>query len=576
MADVFTETLLRFISDPAILEKNKSLDADLLKYYQDRIQELTPDQVKWFSSADVVSTGDDAPTGALAANVNTNSIDLNVAGFEFRTSKFRDGLQATPRKIRRRSPGDLLVPTPADRVRYVMADPTDGVLLLDQNLEIVRTFPGLTGDALISGALYRDAEAASIATLSVAATEVLAVACGVQHVVQLYNYTTGALLATIGTPGAAGLPDAGDLTDPVSVAIDALNERLFIACRTGAGTGGDGTPNGFVCEFDISNPAAPAFVNYTLVANGLYRLNNTECFQPSDLFLQPAVGAQMARLWVSNGFGDVAAFERPDLVTAFSPVLVIEAQGDGFVLGPDNLTVSGNEYSENAIDVISVDDGTGTSTNMTRLHVATSRTGPVEVFRADSSHPTVPLGTHEATFGQRGIETTSPYGRNLRVHSCIPQPPLTFGVFSGSAGVVADQVTLPGESVASDVLVVADAAAGRVQRLRTEVYENKNSVTFETVIATIPTSIIGWFLPGDASFDADNLVLEIRDPGDATTVPVQPATEWRQVPKLGFAVNQEGPEMLRYQLRLRTTLPSDAPIEAFTTSAIGVLLRQVW
>ena len=194
MAFAFIETLRRFLQDPALATKNTIFDASHQTYYTDRVDALTPDQTIWLLPSDV-DTVTDVPTGALAPNLQQGTIALDIDGFEFRTSRFRDGLQSTPRKIRRRQPNDLLFTTPSDRVRYILSDPTDGALLLDQNLEIVRTFPNLISAGTITGNQYADCQCAVTAT--VAATEHMIIACGAQHAVQILNYSTGALVATI-------------------------------------------------------------------------------------------------------------------------------------------------------------------------------------------------------------------------------------------------------------------------------------------------------------------------------------------------------------------------------------------
>jgi len=575
LPSTFIETLRRLLADPALATRNLIFDASMLTYFTDRVNALTADVTQWFGAPDVLTTGTGVtPTGALAPNVNKNAVELDIDGFDMRLSKFRDGLQSEPRKIRRRFPSDALPVTPAaDRVRYVMADTADGVLLLDQNLEIVRTFPGLiSGPGPVAGAQYRDAECAVVAT--VATAELVFVACGAtQHVVKIFNYATGALVATIGVAGTAGLPNTliPGLTDPVSVSVDETNSRLFIACRTGTPPGATAA-NGFVCEFDITAPATPVFVGYVLFDAGLSRLNNSQCLRPSDVFHTPAgvgVGTPPARLWVANGLGDVAAFERPLLASPFVPSLVLEAQGQGYTLGPDTIVVAATDYAENALDVLTV-------ASVSKLYVAASRAGQVEVFRVSAGDAAVPFGAHETTFGRRGIESTMPFNAVLRVYSTPQQPLLTFGVFSQATGIVADQTVLPGETAASDVLLVGDAEAGRLQRLRTSVYGSANTVTFAPQTSTVPVSVAGWFLPADTTFPPDVLTLEVRDPGDAVVVPAIPATGWREVPRAGFSVPVQGPAMTRYQFRLRASLPRTTPVQAYRTGALGVLLRQAW
>lgn len=573
----FIETIRRIISDPAVTSRNPLIDSSMVAMLVDRVNALTPDVTSWLTASDVTTTAPDQPTGSLAPNVARNAIVLDTKGFEMRFSKFRDGLQSTPRKLRRRVPGDALFTTPLDRVRYVLADPTDGVLLLDQNLEIVRTFPNLIPSGVINDIEYANAQAA--VACNVGGQELLVVACGApQHVVQIYNYATGALEATIGTIGLPGLPSdvPVHLNDPTSVAVDETNSRLFITCRNG-NVDGDTADAGFVAEFDISNLASIVFIGFVVAGAGLYRLNNGQCRQPSDVFFTPASalpGGPPARLWIANGLGDVAAFERPTVADLFAPSLVLEAQGSDWTMGPDTL-FSGSSppsLSENAIDVFTGADG------VSRLFVAASKTAQVEVFRVSLGSPEFPFGSHEATYGQRGIENSLPYGSLLRLYSTPMQPQLTFGLFTEATGVVADETTLPGDTAASRVLVVADADAGRVQRLRLPVYENTNVVTFNAQSSTVPVNVVGWFLPADAHFPPEFLTVEVRDPGAAatSTTAAIPATPWREVPKAGFSTPVIGPQMTRYQFRLRATLPRNAPIRQYMLPALGTILRQSW
>jgi len=568
IGSAFIETLRRLLQDPALATKNSVFDASLQSYYTTRVDALTPDKVEWVGAAEV-DTATNVPTGSLEPDVANNAIVLDTSGFQFALSQFRDGVQRTPRRIRRRVPGIAIPTTGADRVRYIAAGPTDGVLLLDENLEIVRTFPNFEpGAAPVSATGYADAECAVAATPTTAAAEHVFVACGgAQHVVQIYTYA-GAHVATIGTPGTAGLPGAGDLTEPVSVTVDEANDRLFIACRSGDAPGSDALDNGFVAEFDISTIATPVFVQYHLIAGGLNKLNNAQCEKPSDVFFVPGATVPDARLWVANGLGDVGEFSRALVTDAYQPSLVLEAVGPGYVLGANGAT--GATASQNSLDVLTGSDGA------TRLYVTADRLGRVEVFRV-SGGTDLPVGAREASYGFLGAENALPYGVTLPVQSRAPGDPLlTYGSFANASGVVADELTLIGDSVASRLLVVADRNAGRLQRLRIDVYEDLNTVTFAAQTSSVPVCPVGWFLPADATFHPDHLVLEVRDPGDATTTPVIAATAWREVPQAGYSVPIQGPAMTRYQFRLRAKLARTSPIQSYSTGAVGVLLRQQW
>lgn len=569
LPSAFTELLSRLLGDSALESKNTAYDASLQTYVQDRVAALSPDKVEWYGASEV-DTVTDVPTGSLEPDVGNNAVKLDASGFQFSLSQFRDGVQRAPRRIRRRAPGIAVPTTGADRVRYIAAGPTDGVLLLDENLEIVRTFPNFEpGAAPVSATGYADAECAVAATPTTAAAEHVFIACGgAQHVVQIYTYA-GTHVASIGTPGSAGTPDVGgDITEPVAVAVDEANDRLFVACRAGDPPGSDALDNGFVAEFDISAIATPVFVQYHLIAGGLNKLNNAECQKPTDVFFVPGGTVPDERLWVANGLGDVGEFSRALVGDAYQPSLVLEAIGPGYVLGANG--ANGATDSENSLDVLTGSDGA------TRLYVTSDRLGRVEVFRV-AGGADLPIGAHEASYGFLGAESALPFGVTLPVQSVCPgDPMLTFGSFANASGVVADELTLIGDSVASRLLVVADRTAGRLQRLRVDVYEDLNTVTFDAVTSTVPVCPVGWFLPADATFHPDHLVLEVRDPGDATVTPVIPATSWREVPQAGYSVPTQGLAMTRYQFRLRARLDRTAAVQSYKTGAVGVLLRQQW
>jgi len=568
LPSAFTETLRRLLQDPSLATKNSVFDATLQTYYTDRVDSLTPDQVLWLGAADVDTTTL-IPTGSLEPDVNANAVILDTAGFKFSLSKFRDGVQRAPRRVRRRDPGIDVPVTQADRIRYIVTGASDGVMLMDAGLEIVRTFPHFepTG-APVSATGYNDAECAVAATPTTAAAEHMFIACGgTQHVVQIYNFATGAHVATIGTPGTAGLPGAGDLTEPVAIAVDELNDLLFIACRSGDAPGSDVLDNGFVAEFDISVIGTPVFNQYHLIAGGLNKLNNAECQKPTDLFFVPGATVPDERLWVANGLGDVGSFSRALVANAYQPTMVLEAIGPGYVLGPNGAL--GSPEAQNSLDVLAGSDGN------TRLYVSADLVGRVEVFRVDASTSSA-AGAHEASYGFLGAESSLPYTVTLPVQSSNRDPLLTFGSIANASGVVADEVTLPGDTVASSLVIVADKTAGRLQRLRSDVYEDNNTVTYQSQTSDVPICVVGWFLPADATFHPDSLTLEVRDPGDATASPAIAATAWREVPRAGFSVAVQGPAQTRYQFRLRATLSRTSPVQAFATGAVGVLLRQQW
>src|SRR4051812_1725655 len=111
----FIETLKRLLAEPALTTRNAVLDSTMLSLLTTRVEALTPDVTTWLSAGDVLTTGD-VPAGALAPNVLKNKVALDIDGFEFALSRFRDDVQPQPYKLRRRTPGGVVADTPSDRV----------------------------------------------------------------------------------------------------------------------------------------------------------------------------------------------------------------------------------------------------------------------------------------------------------------------------------------------------------------------------------------------------------------------------------------------------------------------------
>jgi hypothetical protein len=562
-SDSFNQTLVLLLQDPAVTQKNALLqNATLQGQYVARAEAITQDVVIRLRVGDVLTASPNQPKGALERNYAKAAVELDTAGFKYALSKFRDGTHTTPRRIRRREPGDGLFTTPADRIRYVVADSSDGVTFLDANLEIVRTLPGLAPLATpSSGGQYQAAKGACAATLG--ATEYVFVACDSRHIVQIYNLATGASVATIGVHATSGLPDdlpAARLTNPVSVTVDEANSRLFVVCSQGTATGATG--DGFVCEFDVTAPATPVFVSYTLIASGLNRLNNAQVSEPSDAFFVPGATVADGRLWVANGLGDVGVFARAALVDPFSPQLVLEAVGPDYVLGPDTTLTA--TLANNSIDVLLGSDGSQ------RLFVAVDQLGVVEVFRVGGTVTSVAVGTKEATYGYHGFEDFLPYNVRLPPQASVHEPALTFGSLASPAGVVADELTLTGDTVVSKLLVVGDSQAGRLQRLNANIYDDVNEITFAAITFGVDTRIDGWAIAG--SLPPEYVFVDVRDPGDATVTPVIPVGDYQEVSRL---CGSTLPAATRMQIRVRVKLPRTAPVTNYNIKELLLLLTQV-
>ena len=553
-------TLTLVLQDPQIQQRNALLtDATLRAELVSQLDALTEASPKRLLAADALQTGSLAPTGRLVVDSARRSVVLDTKGFGFGLSRFRDGVVQTPSILRRRTPAVTPAATPADRIRYVMADPGagalgGGVFLLDENMEVVRVFPGYR--AASNG--YVAPTGAAVALLG--AVETIAIACESDHRVRVYNFATGAHIVTIGT-GIAGLPSVivPLLTNPRSVTFDAANNRLFIACRDGSA--GDASPGdvGFVAEFNITTIATPVFVGYVAVGGGDQQLAYGKCFAPSDvLFVDNS-------LYVSNGLGDVGRFARESISDPWLCNLSLEAVGADYVLGLGSVDpVEPSQHAMNALDVVTIGGST-------KLLVGVSHLGSVEVFSLSSADGWV--GGHSGSYGHAVHEVSMPFGVDLSAQSPVRRPSLTLGGLNRPYGVVGDSLTLPGDDAASTLVLVSDSGSGvgsgRLARLNIGTYQDANIVTWDAIRGASDLSLDGWWLL-DGDLPMESCVLEYRDPGDSTLNPVVPG-EWQQVRR--DCVSQI--VAARFQFRLRVVLSAAQAVKPYSTTGIGLLMTQV-
>lgn len=558
---VLKRTFTLVLQDPQVQQRNALLsDAVLRAELNAQLEALTEAAPKRLVSTDVLVTGADAPTGRLVVDDARRSVALDVKGFGFGLSHFRDGVVQVPSILRRRSSAATPAVTPADRVRYVMADPGaanvgGGVFLLDQNMEVVRVFPGYR--AATTG--YTEPTGAAVAM--VGSVETIAIACEEDHRVRLYNFATGVHIATIGT-GTAGLPSAMTpaLSNPRSVAIDGANSRLFVACRAGAA--GDSTAGdiGFVAEFDITT--TPTFIGYVVTGGGDRQLAYGKCLAPSDvLFVDNS-------LYIANGLGDVGRFTRTTISSPWLPNLSLEAVGPDYVLGLGNVDPTETaQFAMNALDVVTVGSGT-------KLFVGVSHLGSVEAFSLSAVDDGW-VGGHIGTYGKAVHEVTLPYTVDLSPQSPVRRPGLTLGGLNRPYGVVGDSITLPGDTEPSTVLLVSDggtgAGAGRLARINVDTYLDDNIVTFSPYkTGGANLSLDGWWLL-DGDLPMESCVLECRDPGDSTVSPTILPGPWQQIRR--DCVSQLVAP--RFQFRLRVVLGATQAVKSYSTTGIGLMMTQV-
>jgi len=438
----FKRTLQDALSDVDFVRKNTVFqDTTFATQVSERVTSLTQDQnVKenWRI---------ESQTGLLDADAPNRRLVFDPKGFSIALSRFREGTVDEPGKIWRR-------PDPVtDDIYYLLADEARGVLLLGQNLEVIRLFPGYGPD--IAGQEYN--EVSSVIAFTIGLVEYVAIAMVGHHVVHIYEYATGTFVAAIGTVDTPGTPDGGNLLDsPVDLAVNEATNELWVACRAGQPIGAT-APNGFLAVYDLTVPAAPAWASIPSYYETDGSLLHREVNQPSGLLLDPTLNA----VWVANGgsseFGALSN-TNGDLIKFF----------EGRTLN----------YTLSAPGALKIRDlGAGTRW----VYVANTNYGTIEVFDVQSQK-------HLHTYGFRSAEDTT-----------VSQTDFVFGSIGQATGVQPDTVTIDG--VETEVIVVSDALNGRVQRINEEAYDSDNFVVYTPRTFTVPLHIIGWTVSGDVPTD---------------------------------------------------------------------------
>jgi len=439
----FKRTLQDAIADVDFVRKNTVFqDTTFATQVSERITSLTMDQnVKedWRIESN---------QGLLDADIPNRRLAFDPKGFSIALSRFREGTVDEPGPIWRR-------PDPVtDDIYYLLSDLNRGVLMLGQNLEVIRLFPGY-GPDLAGNQEYE--EVSSAIAFTIGAQEYVAIAMVGHHVISIYEYPTGTYVSTIGTIDTPGTPDGGNLLDsPVDLAFNSATNELWVACRAGQPVGAT-APNGFLATYDLSIPAAPAWLNIPSYYETDGSLLHREVNQPSGLLMDATLNA----VWVSNGgSSEFGAIDNTNGVL----VKFFEGRTLNYTLsGPGSLRIR--------------DLGAGTRW----VYVANTNYGTIEVFDIMSQK-------HLHTYGFRSTEDTA-----------VSQTEFIFGSIGQATGVQPDTVTIDG--VTTEVIVVSDALNGRVQRINEEAYDTDNYVNYEPRTFTVPLHLIGWAISGDVPTD---------------------------------------------------------------------------
>lgn len=445
MFDQFKQMLKQAVQDPDFRRKNAIFqDQAYLQNVVDRIESMTADIAISQKFEDVISV-----LGMMEQSAATNTIKFDTRGFDTALSAFREGLLNNPRKIWRR------VVSGSDE-RYLISDRNGGVLILNQDVEVLHRFPHFGPD--IAGANeYEDPSACC--TFTIGGTEYIAITMFGHHLCSIYEYASpSSYVSTIGqldTPGVI----AGYLTDPVAVACDETNALLYIVSREGQPAGAT-LSRGFVSIYDVSVPATPVFIENTLFYVNTGSLLDMETDTPEDLFFDAGL------LWITNGNNEVAAIDTSG--SALRCVKYIEATGAGYALnGPQQVFVH---------------EALG---GFKKVYVSNGAAGLVEEFE----HRTL---KHLATYGYRALED--------ELNSLNRLSSAVYGAIGYAQGVVADRVFL-NDTEETDVMICADTLNKRLHRFNLNAYTTDNFANFGLLTFDVPVSIQGWTISGDVPTD---------------------------------------------------------------------------
>lgn len=394
-------------------------------------------------------------TGLMRVNTSEGKITFDPFNEIFNSFAYETSL---------RSPGKISMRAIYDDQRYLIADTLEGVQIFSKYLEFARTFPHFDPVAATLGpndygppssAIYFEQGQGS--TLR----RLIAIAMQANHCVRIFDWDTGVVLGTCGTPDTPG--DApGDLNEPTDIAYDSKDQSLYIANRKGQPGVATGD-HGFVDKWNISDPTAPAHVSQLLYFITDGSLNREECFEPS------ALDFAGGKLWVANGHSSLT--ERGDQFAAFTvdPFSCKQCYESSSIR---------DRYKLSSIEQVCLFQR-GTNQPW-YVFVANSDYGTVEVFD-------VSTGRHLNTYGFKAITTEDPTTN-----------PRYYGDMGSCDGVQADLQFDPEGSNNSDILFVAsDIANNRAIRINRDAYAIESTCVFALRSFDIPLEVQGWAMVGD-------------------------------------------------------------------------------
>lgn len=407
---------------------------------------------------DLGSDNVDTVNGLVTNDTDLRTLKLNALAAK---NVLVDSLEhdiMTPIKIWVRTDGTGA--TLADGIRYVITCSDVGILFANEDGELVGSLPGFDDEANDG---YADASSAI--TFTVSTTEYIAVSMASHSIVRIYDMSDWSLVATIGTLDTPGLPDAGDLTSPVDLAFDETNSVLYIADDTGVATGG--SLPGFVCSFDFSTPATPAFGSYLAINDG-GKLLHGQVAKPPFIQYDPTKGA----LWTVS-LDDTGT---PDVYEL-----------GAIKLSTDGLTATGalNGYILTKQYLYEIND---LFLNDTTRMLYVGGWNSVEVFDADTQAHVTSYGYYSQEF------STTP----------LQVPPVLRMNFSGIIAIASDTVTIGSTSV--DILLTSDS--NRIIRTSENIFSLDNYATFTSESPVVPVALEGYVLKG--TLPSQNVLVQYR------------------------------------------------------------------
>jgi len=426
------------LQDEDFRRKNSILQDDAyLQGLLSRIDALSTDVVFTQDYQDVISV-----LGMLEQVPANRSIKFDTRGFLTTLSAFREGMVNAPDKIIRRN----VVGSPD---RYLVADRQNGVIILNEEVEVLYRFPGFGSDLV--GFNYNDAS--GCATFTIGTTEYVAITMYSHHTCSIYEY--GAPYAHQATIGQIDTPGdiANYLNNPLAVAVDETNAKMYILNQDGQPVGAT-QDRGYVAVYDITDPTAPAFLEHILYYTNSGSLLDVETTEANDLMFDGTL------LWVTNGNNEVGAIDVLNVPNRCAKY--IEPSGSGYSF-----------HSPQQVAQYTSEGG------FQQVYVANGAAGTVEMFDGLTLQ-------HQGSFGYRASEDEL-NGYN-RMSSAI------YGAVGYAKSVTADVAVI--EEKETNIMICGDTLNKRLHRFNMDTYTSENIANFDLMTLAVPVSLTGWSLSG--------------------------------------------------------------------------------